>query len=151
MANDAQLTQLLQPVIEALGFDCWGVQYQSQGRCGLLRVYIDHPEGICVDDCAQVSRQISAVLDVEDPIRSEYRLEVSSPGLERWLFALQQYPAFIGEWVSIRMRRPIEGRRNFNGQLQAVEGEDIVVAVDAYEYLLPFDLIEKAQLKYTLK
>lgn len=102
--KDQQITDLLGATIEALGFELWGVEYLSQGRHSLLRIYIDAEQGISVDDCALVSHQVSAVLDVEDPISGEYTLEVSSPGMDRLLFRLDQYPGFVGEVVDVRLR-----------------------------------------------
>ena len=83
-----------------------------------------------MDDCAIVSRQISGVLDVEDPISVEYTLEVSSPGMERPLFTLEQFAKYVGEQVKIKLRSPFEGRRNFQGLLRGVEEQDVVVQVD---------------------
>ncbi len=91
-SKEQQIQQMLEPTVEALGFDLWGVEYLSQGRHSVLRVYIEHEKGISVDDCAAVSEQVSGVLDVEDPITGEYTLEVSSPGMDRLLFKLEQYP-----------------------------------------------------------
>ncbi|WP_101759207.1 ribosome maturation factor RimP [Oceanicoccus sp. KOV_DT_Chl] len=142
--KDIQLTELVAPVAEALGVELWGVEYISQGKESIVRIYIDGPDGVNVDDCAKVSRQVSSVFDVEDPIMGEYTLEVSSPGMERPLFTLEQFGQYVGEKVKVRLRSPFDGRRNFAGQLTAVEGEDVVVAVDEDEYLLPFDLIDKA-------
>jgi len=139
-----QLQALLAPVIEALGYVCWGVEYISQGRHSLLRVYIDHPNGILVEDCEAVSRQVSGVLDVEDPITNEYTLEVSSPGMDRPLFTLEQFAAHVGEQVKVKLRSPFEGRRNFQGLLRGVEDQDVVVQVDEHEYLLPIEMIDKA-------
>ena len=141
-----QLQAMLAPVVESLGYQCWGVEFISQGRHSLLRVYIDHADGILIDDCEVVSRQISAVLDVEDPITSEYTLEVSSPGMDRPLFTLEQFAAHAGEQVRIKLRSPFEGRRNFQGLLRGVEDQDVVVQVDNHEFLLPVDLIEKANI-----
>ncbi len=135
---------LLRPSVEALGFDLWGVEYQSHGRKASLRIYIDHENGITVDDCAKVSHQVSGVLDVEDPIASDYTLEVSSPGMDRPLYTLEQFEAYIGSDVSVRLRMAFEGRRKFLGRLLAVEGEDVVLVVDEHEYLLPIDQIDKA-------
>nr|MBO2510156.1 ribosome maturation factor RimP [Gammaproteobacteria bacterium] len=140
------LQGLLAPVVEALGYECWGIEFLSQGRHSLLRVYIDKPDGILVDDCEVVSRQISGVLDVEDPISSEYTLEVSSPGMDRPLFKLEQFARHAGEQVKIRLRIPFEGRRNFQGLLRGVEEQDVVVLVDDHEYLLPIDSIDKANI-----
>ncbi|WP_068828319.1 ribosome maturation factor RimP [Pseudomonas sp. BMS12] len=141
-----QLQAMLAPVVESLGYQCWGVEFISQGRHSLLRVYIDHSNGILVDDCEAVSRQISAVLDVEDPITSEYTLEVSSPGMDRPLFTLEQFAGHVGEQVKIKLRSPFEGRRNFQGLLRGVEEQDVVVQVDDHEFLLPIDLIDKANI-----
>lgn len=141
-----QLQALLAPVVEALGYECWGVEFLSQGRHSLLRVYIDHANGVLVDDCEKVSRQISGVLDVEDPISSEYTLEVSSPGMDRPLFTLEQFARYAGELVKIKLRSPFEGRRNFQGLLRGAEEQDVVVLVDDHEYLLPIDLIDKANI-----
>ena len=141
-----QLQALLAPVVEALGYQCWGVEFISQGRHSLLRVYIDLPDGVLIEDCEKVSRQISGLLDVEDPISGEYTLEVSSPGMDRPLFTLEQFAAHVGEQVKIRLRSPYEGRRNFQGLLRGVEEQDVVIQVDEHEYLLPIDSIDKANI-----
>ncbi len=146
-AKEEQIRALLEPTVEALGFDVWGLEYLSRGRNVLLRLYIDAESGVNVDDCATVSRQVSSVLDVEDPISGEYTLEVSSPGLDRLLFNLEQYPAYVGEWIEIRLRVPFEGRRKFKGTLKGVEDEDIVVQVEDEEFLLPHSSIDRAQVK----
>ena len=141
------LESLLRPVIEGLGYECWGVEYLPQGKQSVLRVYIDRPEtGITVEDCEAVSRQISGVLDVEDPIQSEYLLEVSSPGMDRPLFGLDQYRRFAGHQVQLRLRMPFEGRRNYRGLLKGVEGDEVVIMVDEHDYLFPIDSIERAKL-----
>jgi len=137
---------LLAPVVTGLGFECWGIEFVSQGKHSVLRVYIDKEGGILVDDCAEVSRQVSSVLDVEDPISSEYTLEVSSPGMERPLFTLEQFASHAGEQVKIKLRSPFEGRRNFQGLLRGVEEQDVVVQVDNQEFLLPIDSIDKANI-----
>lgn len=141
-----QLQALLAPVVEALGYECWGVEFISQGRHSVLRVYIDRPEGILIDDCEAVSRQVSGILDVEDPISGEYTLEVSSPGMDRPLFTLEQFAKHAGEQVKIRLRSPYEGRRNYQGILRGVEEQDVVVLVDDHDYLLPIDSIDKANI-----
>ena len=145
--KDQQITDLLGTTVEALGFELWGVEYLSQGRHTLLRVYIDAENGITVDDCARVSEQVGSVLDVEEPISGEYTLEVSSPGMDRLLFKLDQYPGYVGETVELRLRIPFEGRRKFKGVLAGVEGEDIVIRVDDHEYLLPHSGIDKARIE----
>lgn len=141
-----ELESLLVPIVEALGYSCWGIEYLSQGRHTLLRVYIEHPDGISVDACAAVSRQASAVLDVEDPISGDYTLEVSSPGMDRPLFRLEQYADYVGEQAKIRLRVPYEGRRNFQGVIRGIEGEDVILQVEDHEYLLPIDSIDKSNI-----
>jgi ribosome maturation factor RimP len=90
---------------------------------------------------------VGSVLDVEDPITGEYTLEVSSPGMDRLLFRLDQYPGYVGEMVELRLRVPFEGRRKFKGVLTGIEGEDVVIRVDDHEYLLPHSAIDKARIQ----
>ena len=145
--KDRQIEEMLQTTVEAMGFDLWGVEYLSQGRHSVLRVYIERDSGVLVDDCAAVSSQVSAILDVEDPIAGEYALEVSSPGMDRRLFRLDQYSAYVGETVDIHLRSAFDGRRKFKGILKGIEGEDVVVQVDNHEFLLPHDAIDKARVE----
>jgi ribosome maturation factor RimP len=145
-ARENKLQALLAPAVEALGFDLWGVEHVAQGKHSLLRLYIDSENGVQVDDCARVSDQVGAVLDVEEPISGEYVLEVSSPGVDRRLFRLEQYGAYVGEELELRLRSPFEGRRKFKGILRGIEGEDVVLLVDDHEYLLPYGNVDRAQL-----
>ncbi len=145
--REQHISELLAPTVQALGFELWGVEYLSQGRHSLVRIYIDAPDGITVDDCAAVSLQASGVLDVEDPIAGEYTLEVSSPGMDRLLFKRSQYSGYAGEVVELRLRSPYEGRRKYKGILQGIEGEDVVIRVDDHELLLPYSSIEKARIQ----
>ncbi len=138
------MRDLLQPVVEALGAQLWGLDLQSGGRRKLLRIYIDREQGVDVELCAAVSRQVSAVTDVEDPIQGEYVLEVSSPGMDRPLYELAHYQQLLGEQIALKLRFAYEGQRNFKGLLKAVEGDDIVLAVADHEYLFPVEGIEKA-------
>ncbi len=112
----------------------------------MLRVYIDHENGISVDDCADVSHQVSAVLDVEDPIVGLYTLEVSSPGLDRPLFTEAHYERYLGQVAEIRLRSPLDGRRKYKGHLLSVRDGQVVIEVDGVEYSLALDNIEKAHL-----
>ena len=145
--KDQQITDMLRTTVNALGYELWGVEYLSQGRHSTLRVFIDAEDGIGVEDCARVSEQVGSVLDVEEPISGEYTLEVSSPGMDRLLFRLDQYPGYVGEMVELRLRVPFEGRRKFKGILTGIEGEDIVIRVDDHEYLLPHGSIDKARIQ----
>jgi ribosome maturation factor RimP len=141
-----QIWELLAPAVRALGFELWGVEHHSGSTPVLLRIYIDHPDGITVDDCSAVSDQVSAVLDVEEPIRGEYTLEVSSPGIERPLFTPEQYRQYAGGEVKVRLAWPEHGRRNFRGRLLSVSDSGIEVEVDGAAYALPFGAIARARL-----
>ena len=137
---------LIEPTVENLGYELVGIEHVSQGRHSVLRIYIDHVDGINVDDCASVSHQVSGVLDVEDPIKGNYSLEVSSPGLDRPLFTLEQFARFAGEQVQIRLHAPIEGRRKLNGVIKDIDGGYVEVEVDDKTYRLVLDDIDTARL-----
>lgn len=142
-AND-KLYDIITPAVASLGYILWGIEYLSQGKHSILRVYIDHENGISLDDCTQVSRQVSAVLDVADPIRGEYSLEVSSPGLDRPLFFLPQYKEYCGEKLKVRLRTSVNNHRKFTGVLQAVTGDTLQFAIDNELLDVAFSNIEKA-------
>lgn len=139
---------MLRPTVQALDLDLWGVEYLTRGRSALLRLYIDGPEGITIDDCERVSRQVSAVLDVEDPLPGEYTLEVSSPGLDRPLFYFEQFGQFLGEVVNLRLRGPLNGRRKFKGVLEKADAGIIAMTVDNEQIEIPYDQIEKANIAF---
>ncbi|MCL6269982.1 ribosome maturation factor RimP [Sansalvadorimonas sp. 2012CJ34-2] len=138
------LHELVEPVVVSLGCELWGIEFMSQGKQSKLRVFIDQESGVGLEECEKVSRQLSAVLDVEDPIASEYTLEVSSPGLDRPLFTLEQFAGYTGSQVNMRLRAPFEGRRKYQGVIRGVEGDEVVIVCDDHEYLFPFDSIDKA-------
>jgi ribosome maturation factor RimP len=137
---------MLTPSVEDLGYELVGIEYVRAGKHSVLRVYIDHEDGILVDDCATVSRQISAIMDVEDPISNEYTLEVSSPGLERPLFTAAHYQAFIGEEVRVQLRMPVQNRRKWKGVIASVDGEIIGINVNGAEERFALSNIQKANL-----
>lgn len=141
-----QLQALLAPVIESMGCELWGLEYLTQGRFSTLRIFIDAPEGVSLEECEKVSRQISSVMDVEDPIDGEYTLEVSSPGLDRTLFSLAHYQRYVGETINGKLRSPIEGRRRFKAEIRAVEGDLVVMLLDKKEIKVPYTAIDKASL-----
>jgi len=143
---EERLTEMLAPSVEDLGYELVGVEYVRAGKHSTLRVYIDQEAGILVEDCAAVSRQVSAIMDVEDPITNEYTLEVSSPGLERPLFNAAQYAAFIGEEVKVQLRMPIQNRRRWKGVISSVDGEIISIAVEGKEERFALSNIQKANI-----
>lgn len=111
-----------------------------------MRVFIDGADGVGVDDCARVSRQISSALDVEDPISGEFTLEVSSPGIDRPLYSFDHYRRYVGFKIKIKLRVPFEGRKTFTGLLNGTDGDDVMLLIEDEEYILPFDSIERANL-----
>lgn len=138
--------------VRALGFELVDVELKGGRQHQMLRVYIDSPQGITVDDCAQVSRQLSAVLDVEDPFPGAYTLEVSSPGLDRPLVTPADFRRFQGEMIKVKLLRPLAGdRRNFTGRLLATHEDRITIDVDGEQVDLPFDAFERARLVPQLK
>lgn len=137
---------MLAPSVEDLGYELVGIEYVRAGKHSTLRIYIDQEEGILVDDCAAVSRQVSAIMDVEDPITNEYTLEVSSPGMERPLFNATQYAAFIGEEVKIQLRMPIQNRRRWKGVISNVDGEIVSISVEGKEERFALSNIQKANI-----
>lgn len=143
---EQRLTDMLRPAVEATGFELWGIEYVNAGKFSVLRLYIDHENGIDVDACAEVSRQASAILDVEDPISNEYSLEVSSPGLERPLFKSEHYQRFVGEQAFVQTRLALNNQRKWTGEIVGVENDVVVLAVEGKEQRLAVNNIQKAHL-----
>jgi len=141
-----QFKAIAQPIVEGFGLRYWGAEYLSGES--LLRLYIDAEQGVNVDDCANVSREVSVALDVEDLIVSQYRLEVSSPGMRRQFFALEQFAEFVGYTVKLKLQYAFEGRRNFKGIVSSVDVEqnELGLILDEEEYLLPYEQVERAVL-----
>ena len=138
------LQATIQEIVESLGFTFWGIQWITRGP--VLRVFIDAASGIQVDDCAIVSQQLSAVLDVEDPLDSRYILEVSSPGLDRPIFTLAQFAALCGSSVQIKLRVPIGGRQTWRGRLTGVVDEQLTLQVEDAVLTILFDQVETARI-----
>lgn len=141
-----QLGELLGPVVANLGYELWEIEYAPRAGGGLLRLYIDSPDGISLDDCEKVSRAVSAVLDEADPIPNEYTLEVSSPGLDRVLRTQAHFARFAGERVKVEMIALINGRKRFQGRLQKVGESEITLETDGGEVSLPIQDIHRARL-----
>lgn len=146
VASVDMISDLLRPTVQTLGLELWGIEHLMRGRSSLLRIYIDSGQGITIEDCERVSRQVSGILDVEDPLPGEYTLEVSSPGLDRPLFSFEQYQRFVGEVVNLRLRSPIDGRRKFKGVLEKAEADRITLTVDGALVNIAFAQIEKANI-----
>jgi len=146
MAKEQDITRLIEKTIHHLGCELWGCEYVAQGKHSIVRIYIDKEGGVGAEDCAEVSHQVSGLLDVEDIIPSSYHLEVSSPGLERALFKLEHYKKYIGQLAQIRLRTPLAGRRKFKGTLSEVQGEKITLVTEEGVQVLDFNNIEKAHL-----
>ncbi len=146
MGQRGALEGLFEAPVRALGYELVGVEHiVGKGR-SLVRVYIDGEGGIALRDCERVSRQLGAILDVEDPLRGAYTLEVSSPGLDRPLYTLEHYARFMGQMVRLELKQPMAGRRRFLGVLAAVEGGDVRITEEGRAYSIPFVMIHKARL-----
>ena len=141
-----ELTKLLEPTIARLGYELADLEVRLGGKHGVVRVFIDKPDGITLDDCEKVSLAVGALLDVEDPLPGHYDLEVSSPGLDRKLTKIEHFQRFTGETVKVQMRFPVEGRRRFRGTLVSSDDENIVVEVDGESHILPVATIDIARL-----
>ena len=143
-----EIVELLSPTVQALGMELLGIEYAASGSSALLRLYIDVADRpVNVEDCEAVSREVSAVLDVEDPITSNYTLEVSSPGIDRPLFTLAHFARFAGEQAKVNLRLPQDGRRRLQGKILRAEAGRVVLAEDnGNEFTVAMDNIEKARL-----
>ena len=141
-----ELKELLEPAVESLGYELIDLEMKVGGRGGVVRVFIDKPEGIGLEDCEIVSRQVSTVLDVEDPVPGNYNLEVSSPGLDRRLTKSEHFQRFAGEDVRIKLRMPQEGRRNFRGAIRGADADSVELEVDGQSHRLPIAAIASARL-----
>lgn len=139
---------VIEPVVTGLGYEFVGAQFGQAENGQTLRIFIDvdNDEGIVVEDCVTVSKQLSAVLDVEDTIASAYQLEVSSPGIDRPLFTEAQFKRQVNETIKVKMAVAVDGRRNFKGRLIDVQNESALIEVDGIDYQLPVNDIEEAHL-----
>jgi ribosome maturation factor RimP len=141
-----KLNMLLQPLVEDLGYEFVGLNYSNNPKNKVLRIYIDHPEGIAVEDCEAVSRESAALLDVEDPIPGHYNLEVSSPGLDRPLFTLEHYRQFTGQEAQLSLFAPKDGRRKYKGIILGTAEDCVLIEQDGAEVALDLGNIAKARL-----
>lgn len=161
MDKATQISQLLAPTVASLGLELLGIEYLPAPGGAVVRLYIDQPAdaapvmgedgqmqpaGVGIDECEQVSREVSAQLDLEDPISGNYTLEVSSPGIDRPLFTPAQFARFIGESAKVGLKLPQDGRRRLTGRIVAVEGDIIHFEIDGKPFEAAFDNIDKARL-----
>lgn len=153
-----EISKLLAPTVASLGVELMGAEYLPSPGGAVLRLYIDvpaddvsidadgQPRSVTIEECEAVSREVSAQLDVQDPISGNYTLEVSSPGIDRPLFALAHYRRFIGEVAKVTLRLPQDGRRRLQGRIERVEDGTVVLLLDGNEFPVSFDNIDKARL-----
>ena len=141
------LTQIFEPVVESMGYELVGVEFNAGNGHGTLRVYIDREQGVNIEDCASISHQLSGLLDVEEPIKQAYDLEISSPGIDRPLFKLADFERFIGKTAKIKLLVGVQGRKNFKGRLQGVTDAQLInIEVDGESFDLPYSDIARANL-----
>jgi len=150
MDLSSRVQQLIEPSIEDLGFDVVRVQFTGKEKL-LMQIMVEHKDGqgMTVDDCATVSHAVSALLEVDDPVKTPYTLEVSSPGLDRPLVRIVDFERFKGSQAKIEINRPLDGRRRFKGRLLGVEGDTVKILVDGTEVDLPHHDIHRAKLLVT--
>ena len=143
-----QLNSLLAPLLADIGLELWGIEFAPSHTRAVLRVYIDVADRhVGIEDCERASREISALLDVEDPIQGQYVLEVSSPGFERPLFGPAHYARYVGERVKLQLSLPMSGRRRFFGPLLSVDGErSLTLEQDGMPVEIPFGMIQSGKL-----
>jgi ribosome maturation factor RimP len=146
------LMRLLEPPIEALGYELVDIEFAREGQGGVLRIFIDRCAenssiSVTVDDCARVSHAVSQVLETQDPIKGHYTLEVSSPGFDRILRTRAHFERFVGERIFAELKLPIDGRRRFVGVLKSIADDEILMEVDGKDHSLPLERIQKARLR----
>ena len=152
MDKAGEIAALLAPTVRALGLELLGAEYLPAPGVAVLRVYIDVPESeaaernVGIEDCERASREVSAQLDVADPISGNYTLEVSSPGLERPLFGAAHFSRFAGETAKVALKLPQDGRRRLQGAITSVESDRVTFDVDGSAFVVAIDNIEKARL-----
>ncbi|MEY2700315.1 MAG: ribosome maturation factor RimP [Pseudomonadota bacterium] len=144
MRMPEQLAKLIEPAVTGLGYELVDLEFESQGR--ILRLYIDHADGITIDDCSKVSYQVSGILEVEDPISGQYQLEVSSPGMDRPLVKPEHFQRFTGQMARIQILRPIGNQKRFKGRITAASDESVTLETETGSVELTYGAIEKARL-----
>ena len=144
--DQTHLWELFEPVVIGMGYDLIEIEHFPNPKHGVLRLYIDKEGGVNVDDCSSVSRQISALIDVEEPVSGQFNLEISSPGSDRPLRRLVDFQRFVGSLVKLKTVMPLEGQRNFKGRLLEASEDTVVIETDDEEISLPMSTVEKARI-----
>jgi ribosome maturation factor RimP len=145
--ND-KVREVVTPVVQGAGYELVDVEWKHEQGGWVIRLFIDKPDGISHEDCEQVSRQVSATLDVHDVVPHTYNLEVSSPGLDRPLRTSDHFRRFVGQKARVKLRDGLEGRRNFSGVIVSAEDSAVTMEVDGKQYTLPLSDLEKANLDW---
>jgi len=140
------LNDLIEPIVVGLGYECVGIEYMAHPKHAVLRVYIDSEDGVVLDDCSKVSHQLSGALDVENPIRGNYQLEVSSPGLDRPLMKPEHFDRFKGHVIRVELMQPLDGRRKFKSMLLGLRGQDVLLQEEERIVKIPVETIKTARL-----
>ncbi len=148
MLDQPRLRQYVEPVVRHLGYELWGLESTIVGGQGFVRIFIDSPQGVTVDDCGLVSQRLSTLLDVHDPMPVPYRLEVSSPGLDRPLFEAWQYRRYVGRRVKLKLFEPRQGQRNLAGCLLAVDDVSLRLRTDEGDVSLRYEEIARGRLVF---
>lgn len=146
---ETRVLEACEPLLTQLGYECVFLEFIGSGKHGILRFYIDKPGGATIDDCVQASRQLEVVLDVDEPITASYRLEVSTPGVDRPLGRFQDFETYAGQTANIKTRQPISNRRNWSGVLAGIRQSEVLIEVEGETVPIPFSEIKKAHLKYS--
>ena len=144
--NQNHLWELFEPVVNGMGYELIEIEYQPNPKYGVLRLYIDSEQGIDIDDCSEVSHQISALIDVEDPLPGKFNLEISSPGLDRPLRKLEDFEKFAGQRAQVKTAMPLDGQRNFKGRLAGIDNDVLLLECDDKLVRLAVSAIDKARL-----
>ena len=156
------LVDLLKPSINELGFELWGIEFHANTKNAILRIFIDHQDGVNIDHCVEVSHQVTGLLDVHDPIKTHYTLEVSSPGLDRSFFYPEQFLQYLGETVKFQLNTLVDARRRLEGKLIELRADGVLIelpakkskkkeaVLEAQKILILFDWIDRANLIPTI-
>ena len=143
-----RLLELIVPIASSLGLTLWGIEIPASFKGGVLRIYVDSEQGVTIDDCAELSRHVNVLLDVEDPVPGPYTLEVSSPGLERPFFSFDQLEPYVGRVILVKLTAPLQNSKKWKGRLLRLEDEELILQTDNQEVHIPWNQVHKARLVF---